>query len=48
MVRAMARIIAYETPLKLLPAVEKFFQDIAPLQKEPLREILFLITLNRQ
>lgn len=37
MVRAMAKIIAYETPIKLLPAVEKFFKDIAPLQPEPLR-----------
>jgi acetylornithine deacetylase/succinyl-diaminopimelate desuccinylase-like protein len=37
LVRAMARIIAYETPLKLIPAVEKFFRDIAPLQPEPLR-----------
>ena len=37
MVRAMSKIIAYETPLKLLPSVEKFFQDVAPLQQEPLR-----------
>ncbi len=37
LIRAMAKIIAYETPIKLLPAVEKFFQDIALLQPEPLR-----------
>jgi acetylornithine deacetylase/succinyl-diaminopimelate desuccinylase-like protein len=37
MVRAMSRIIAYETPIKVLPAVEKFLRDIAPLQTEPLR-----------
>ncbi|MFL6212006.1 MAG: M20/M25/M40 family metallo-hydrolase [Pyrinomonadaceae bacterium] len=37
LVRAMSRIVAYETPLKVLPAVEKFFHDIAPLQAEPLR-----------
>lgn len=37
LVRAMAKIVAYETPLKVLPAVEKFFHDIAPLQAEPLR-----------
>jgi acetylornithine deacetylase/succinyl-diaminopimelate desuccinylase-like protein len=33
----MSRIINYEPPIKLLPAVEKFFKDIAPLQQEPLR-----------
>ena len=37
LVRAMSRIVAYETPLKVLPAVEKFFHDIAPLQTEPWR-----------
>ena len=37
LIRAMSKIIAYETPIKLLPAVEKFFRDIAPLQPEPLR-----------
>src|SRR2546421_2453014 len=37
LVRAMSRIVAYEPPLKVLPAVEKFFHDIAPLQTEPLR-----------
>ncbi|MGI9165145.1 MAG: M20/M25/M40 family metallo-hydrolase [Pyrinomonadaceae bacterium] len=37
LIRAMAKIIAYEPPVKLLPAVEKFFQDIALLQPEPLR-----------
>jgi acetylornithine deacetylase/succinyl-diaminopimelate desuccinylase-like protein len=37
LVRAMNRILDWETPIKLLPAVEKFFKDIAPLQSEPLR-----------
>lgn len=37
LVRAMARIVEWQTPIKLLPAVEKFFKDIAPLQPEPLR-----------
>jgi acetylornithine deacetylase/succinyl-diaminopimelate desuccinylase-like protein len=37
LVRAMARILDWETPVKLLPAVEQFFKDIAPLQPEPLR-----------
>ena len=37
LVRVMNRILAYEPPIKLLPAVEKFFKDIAPLQPEPLR-----------
>jgi acetylornithine deacetylase/succinyl-diaminopimelate desuccinylase-like protein len=37
LVRAMNRILDWETPIKLLPAVEKFFKDIAPLQPEPLR-----------
>lgn len=37
LVRAMKRIVDYETPIKLLPAVEGFFKDIAPLQPEPLR-----------
>jgi acetylornithine deacetylase/succinyl-diaminopimelate desuccinylase-like protein len=35
LVRAMARIVSYQPPIKLLPAVEKFFHDIAPLQEEP-------------
>jgi acetylornithine deacetylase/succinyl-diaminopimelate desuccinylase-like protein len=37
LIRVMNRILAYEPPIKLLPAVEKFFKDIAPLQAEPLR-----------
>jgi acetylornithine deacetylase/succinyl-diaminopimelate desuccinylase-like protein len=37
LVRAMNRILDWETPIKLLPAVEQFFKDIAPLQSEPLR-----------
>jgi len=37
LVRAMNRILDWETPIKLLPAVEQFFKDVAPLQPEPLR-----------
>jgi acetylornithine deacetylase/succinyl-diaminopimelate desuccinylase-like protein len=37
LVRAMTNIINYETPIRVLPAVEKFFKDIAPLQSEPWR-----------
>jgi len=37
LIRAMNRILDWETPVKLLPAVEQFFKDIAPLQAEPLR-----------
>lgn len=37
LIRVMRRIIDYEPPIKLLPAVERFFKDIAPLQPEPMR-----------
>src|SRR5215471_1337258 len=37
LVRAMGKIVTYETPMKVLPAVEKFFRDIAPLQPASLR-----------
>lgn len=37
LIRAMSRILDWETPVRLLPAVEKYFKDVAPLQKEPLR-----------
>ncbi len=37
LVRAMSRILDWQTPIKLLPAVEKFFKDVAPLQQEPWR-----------
>lgn len=37
LIRAMNRILDWETPIKLLPPVEQFFKDIAPLQPEPLR-----------
>jgi acetylornithine deacetylase/succinyl-diaminopimelate desuccinylase-like protein len=33
----MARILEWQTTIKVLPAVEKFFKDIAPLQEEPWR-----------
>jgi acetylornithine deacetylase/succinyl-diaminopimelate desuccinylase-like protein len=37
LVRVMARILDWETPITLLPAVEKFFHDVAPLQQASLR-----------
>jgi acetylornithine deacetylase/succinyl-diaminopimelate desuccinylase-like protein len=37
LVRAMARIVDYQPPMKVLPAVEKFFRDVAPLEPEPMR-----------
>jgi acetylornithine deacetylase/succinyl-diaminopimelate desuccinylase-like protein len=37
LIRAMGRILDWETPVKLSPAVEQYFKDIAPLQPEPLR-----------
>jgi acetylornithine deacetylase/succinyl-diaminopimelate desuccinylase-like protein len=37
LVRAMSRILDWETPINLLPAVEQYFKDVAPLQPEPLR-----------
>ena len=37
LIRAMNRILDWETPVKLLPAVEQFFKDIAPLEREPVR-----------
>lgn len=37
LVRAMSRILDWETPIKLLPAVEQYFKDVAPLQPEPWR-----------
>ena len=37
LIRAMNRILDWKTPIKLLPPVEQFFKDIAPLQPEPLR-----------
>ncbi len=37
LIRAMNRILDWETPIKLLPAVEQYFKDVAPLQQEPLR-----------
>jgi acetylornithine deacetylase/succinyl-diaminopimelate desuccinylase-like protein len=33
LVRAMNRILNWETPIKVLPAVDKFFKDVAPLQR---------------
>ena len=35
LVRALARVVNWETPVRLLPAVEEYFHAIAPLQPEP-------------
>ncbi|HKV40737.1 MAG TPA: M20/M25/M40 family metallo-hydrolase [Blastocatellia bacterium] len=35
--RAMFKIVEYQTPIQVLPAVERFFRDIAPLQPPELR-----------
>jgi acetylornithine deacetylase/succinyl-diaminopimelate desuccinylase-like protein len=37
LVRAMEKIVNYQPPMKVLPAVQKFFHDIAPLQPAALR-----------
>src|SRR5215813_4583324 len=37
LIRAMSRVLDWVVPIKLLPAVEKYFKDIAPLQPEPWR-----------
>ena len=37
LVQVMQRVLAYKPPIKLLPAVEKFFKDVAPLEPEPMR-----------
>lgn len=37
LIRAMSRILDWDVTIKLLPAVEKYFKDIAPLQPEPQR-----------
>jgi acetylornithine deacetylase/succinyl-diaminopimelate desuccinylase-like protein len=37
LVQAMEKIVSYQTPIKVLPAVEKFFHDIAPLQPAAMR-----------
>jgi acetylornithine deacetylase/succinyl-diaminopimelate desuccinylase-like protein len=44
----MWRIINYETPISIQPAVEKFFHDIAPLQTEPLRSKFLSIRKSLQ
>ncbi len=33
--RAMARVVNWHTPIRLLPSVEQFFHEIAPTEKEP-------------
>jgi acetylornithine deacetylase/succinyl-diaminopimelate desuccinylase-like protein len=37
LVRAMDRVIKWQSPVRLLPLVEEYFHQIAALQKEPLR-----------
>lgn len=37
LVRAMNRVLDWQTPIKVLPAVEKFFRDVAALHPEPRR-----------
>ena len=39
LIRVMGRILDWETPVKLSPAVEQYFKDVAPLQPEPLRSL---------
>jgi len=34
LVKAMDRVVSWETPIHLLPSVEEFFRQIAPLEKE--------------
>lgn len=36
--RALARVVDWETPIKILPGVEKFFRDLAPLESGERRE----------
>lgn len=35
LVRAMNRVADWDTPIRLLPSVEEYFRNIAPLEKEP-------------
>lgn len=37
LVEAMNRVIKWQTPVHLLPLVEEYFHQIAPMQKEPLK-----------
>lgn len=38
LVRALARVLEWETPIKILPVAEKFFRDLAPLEPSPRNE----------
>ncbi|HUZ45385.1 MAG TPA: M20/M25/M40 family metallo-hydrolase [Terriglobia bacterium] len=38
LVEAMRRVVRWQPPIRLLPLVEQYFRQIAPLQKEPLKE----------
>jgi len=35
LVNALARVVAWQPPLRLLPAVEQYFRAVAPLEPEP-------------
>jgi len=35
LVKVMDRVVDWETPIRLLPSVEEYFRNIAPLEKEP-------------
>ena len=35
LVKAMHRVVDWETPIHVLPSVEEYFRDIAPMQEEP-------------
>lgn len=41
LVRALGRIASHETPIKVTPAVEKFFADLAARQANPARREMF-------
>ena len=41
LVRALARLEAYETPLVVTPTVERYFRALAPLQGDPGRRLWF-------
>ncbi|MCL5671142.1 MAG: M20/M25/M40 family metallo-hydrolase [Acidobacteria bacterium] len=38
LVEAMRRVVRWQPPIHLLPLVEQYFHQIAPLQKEPLKD----------
>lgn len=40
LVRALSRILDYQTPVRLIPAVRNYFQELAKTEREPLRTAL--------